>query len=213
MRTTRHPGQAAKGVHQGFTPYLPLPSSPWPRPSAAREAVSVYLATRPESRPGRTRTYNPRLTGGKRNFTALCRALLALPDRASVPRTSSDSPASLHAALCRPVPAFVASKGQEKGDTLPEQIRSEGPSTAVRLAFGSGAHRSLRYGLAHEDRGKPGRAGGKPRGQGHAHQRRGSYKYRPSDVEQMLRIARFEPRARWIDERGGFMLALGQATA
>ena len=38
-----------------------------------------------------------------------------------------------------------------------------------------------------------------------------SYKYRPSDVEQMLRAARFDPVAPWIDGDSGFMLTLAEA--
>ena len=55
-----------------------------------------------------------------------------------MPKTSSDFPVSLCAPLRRPLPAFVAPKGQEKGNTPTEQIQSEGPSTAPQLAFGSG---------------------------------------------------------------------------
>jgi dimethylhistidine N-methyltransferase len=38
-----------------------------------------------------------------------------------------------------------------------------------------------------------------------------SYKYRPLDVEQMLRAARFEVMARWVDRADGFMLTLARA--
>jgi dimethylhistidine N-methyltransferase len=39
-----------------------------------------------------------------------------------------------------------------------------------------------------------------------------SYKYRPSEVDRMVRTARFEPIARWIDDEDGFMLTLAEAS-